>query len=152
MAKQNQTPMETLQYDNYEFYNPNPMYKETPKSREKIWKRGDCVVRALCCATDMRWSDVYQKIFLLALEVYDLPDSKIGMDHVLNHMGFARLSFGKVKKGQKRPKVHEIAEKFKDKICILDCGGHVLCTKHGCYYDTFDSGFMTVYSMYIKRV
>lgn len=144
--------MEIEEFDNYEFYNPNPMYRETPKSRTKVWKRGDCVVRAICCATDMRWLDVYRKIMVLAQEVFDLPDSKIGMDYVLTQLGFRHVSFGKVKKGQKRPKVHELAVKFKDSICILDCGGHVVCTRNGNYYDAFDSGFMTVYTMYIKNV
>lgn len=142
--------MET--YDNFEFYNPNPMYRETPKSRNKPWHRGDCTVRAICAALDMRWQDAYTKSFIYASEIFDMPDSKIGFEHVLNKFGFIKVSFGKVMKGQKRPKLHDFADEHSSDICIADCGnGYYVCCRNGNYYDTKDSGFMTVYSYYIKK-
>lgn len=142
--------MET--YKNFEFFNPNPSFKETPKSREKKWTRNDCVVRALCAAFDFRWEDAYMKAIIYSKEVYDFPNSKIGFEYIAGKFGFMHRSFGKTEKGVSRPKLHQFAAEHKDDVCIVDCGkNHYVCCRDGFYYDANDSGYMTVYSYWILR-
>lgn len=137
-------------YDNFEFFNPNPIYKETPKSRERKWNHKDSLVRALCAAFNMRWKDAYMKAFVYACDVYDMPDSKTGFAHIMSKFGFLYRTFGKMKLGDKRPKLSEFATEHKDDICIADCGmNYYVCCQDGYYYDATDTGYMTVYSYYI---
>ena len=53
------------------YFNPNPLYKE-PKAgkKPKVWRIGDCAVRAVCAATGMSWETAYLTMSESAMKAY----------------------------------------------------------------------------------
>ena len=131
---------------NFQYFNNNPK----SKGPNKTWNRADCAVRVICVATGLPWVDAYKKMYEYSLEVYDMPNSHIGLEAVMKGFGFVKGENVKPNKGEKWPLVKDIAKKFKNDIIIASCCGHTVCCKEGKFFDTFDSGDMTVRKYWIK--
>lgn len=121
------------------YYNPNPFKKEV----------GDCVVRALCKATERSWKDVYLELCSLGLELGDMPSGDETWKAYLIKNGFSYVPC-KVKKGQKRPKVNNIKIP-KGQPAVLRVSNHLVTIVDNKFYDLWDSGECSVYGYWIKE-
>lgn len=119
------------------YFNPNP----------KKNKAGDCVIRAICKATNRDWDSVFTDLIKLAFEMKYMPNDSEVWHEYLKRNGFVRHSL-KVKKGQKRIRVNEFAERHKKGTYILKVANHIVACVDGYYYDTWDCGDCAVYSYF----
>lgn len=115
----------------YEFYNENPLGKF----------EDDCVVRAISCATNRSWDQVYDELSDLAQAKGTLLDKKQFVREYLD---------SHYKRIQNPPyTVIDVARKYKDNIVLCTMRGHICCIKHGIIYDTFDPSKRIVEDVWI---
>ena len=103
----------------YEFYNKNPLGKY----------EDDCVIRALSCATNKSWDEVYNSLSDIAQYNGTMMTDR---DFVLNYLD---------KRYKRIPileKVGDMASFYNDKVLLITMSGHICCSKYGVIYDTFD--------------
>jgi hypothetical protein len=90
----------------------------------------DCVIRAISCATNRSWDSVYDYLSDIAQYEGTLFDKK---DFVINYLDrtYTRLHnvYGTV---------GEISAMFPNNILLITMRGHIVCSKYGIIYDTFD--------------
>ena len=118
------------------FANPNPRHIRV----------GDCVVRAISLATGADWDEAYESICEYGYNLKDMPSSNSVWGKMLEDMGFVR---GVVYGSCPDCTVRDFASKHSG-VYILGTGTHVVCAKHGNYFDTWDSGDET--PIYFWRV
>ena len=126
--------------DRNKYYNPNP-------SKKKV---GDCVVRALCKATDKDWNEVYKRLCAIGLEEKAMPNEQACYERFLQENNFVKMKISN-KKGSKRPTVNEMAVKSEDGkayVCQVAC--HLVTAKDGYYWDLWESGDKSLYSYFVK--
>jgi len=121
------------------YFNPNPKKLET----------GDCVVRAMCKATGKDWDTVYRELFELGFELKCMPNSDEVWKEYLVRNGFI-LRKMVIKKGDKRLRVAQFAEKFKKGTYVLNVANHIVTCQDGYYYDSWDCGNKSMYNYYEK--
>ena len=75
------------------YFNPNPLYKE-PKAgkKPKVWRIGDCAVRAVCAATGMSWETAYLTMSESAMKAYAPFNTLEGFEQVMVDLGFKKVS------------------------------------------------------------
>lgn len=104
----------------YRYYNANALNKY----------EDDCVIRAISCATNKSWDYVYDYLSDLAQYEGTLLDKR---DFVRNYLDrtFERLQgvYGRV---------GEVSAMFPNNIILITMQGHIVCSKNGVIYDTFD--------------
>lgn len=133
----------------YRYYNPNPKARVDKKTGKPCrWSHYDCVVRAVCCLTGKSWMDAYKFICECGAKVYDMPDGPKAIAEAMKQLGGTKYSWPR---GEKRQTVEEIAwdTAGKDYVIIANLAGHVVCCKNGAYWDTWNSGDRTAYTMWI---
>ena len=122
------------------YYNPNPRKKEA----------GDCVVRALCKATDKDWNEVYKRLCEIGLEEKAMPNEQVCYERFLQENGFVKIKIG-IEKGSRRPTVNDMAimsENGRSYVCRV--ASHIVTAKDGFYWDTWESGDKCLYSYFTK--
>jgi len=104
----------------YKFYNANALNKY----------EDDCVIRAISCATGKSWDYVYDYLSDIAQYEGTLLDKR---DFVRNYLDrtYKRLS-------KMYGTVGEISAMFPNSILLITMPGHIVCSKNGIVYDTFD--------------
>ena len=127
----------------YKYYQPN---KKDIKD-----KAGDCVLRAICKATNQTWLEVFDGLTKYARELQMLPNAKPVFEAYLFSMGYKYHTMGR---GEKLP-VEAFAKYKKSKSYILytqvGFGTHLVTVDSGTYYDTWDCGKKKVYGYYEKE-
>lgn len=117
----------------YEYYNANPLglYED------------DCVIRAVSCATNKSWNEVYDELSDIAQANGTLLDKK---QFVIGYLDahYKRISIPP-------HKVYEIAQMFKDNIVLCATQNHLLCIRYGCIYDTFNPSSKTVMNLWVVK-
>lgn len=112
----------------YDYYNANPLglYED------------DCVIRAISCATNRSWDNVYDELSDLAQAKGTLLDKKDFVRWYLD-AHFRRIDSPPYK-------VYQVAQKFNNHIVICALYNHLVCVKFGRVLDTFDSsnGVLTI--------
>lgn len=112
----------------YEHYNPNPSNKYT----------GDCVIRAICAATNSDWETVYIKLALRGFMMHEMPSSNAVWDAQLISEGFVRAVIPNT-----CPNCYTVKDFCRDHVdgkYILGTGTHAVAVINGKYYDAWDSG------------
>ena len=104
----------------YKFYNANALNKY----------EDDCVIRAISCATDKSWDYVYDYLSDIAQYEGTLLDKKDFVRRYLDR-NYQRINGLKGSVGY-------VASMFPDKILLISMNGHIVCSKYGIIYDTFD--------------
>ena len=104
----------------YRFYNANAVNKF----------EDDCVIRAISCATNRSWDNVYDYLSDIAQYEGTLFDKKPFVISYLDRT-YERL-YGL------HGSVGYISSLFLNNILLITTGGHIVCSKHGIIYDTFD--------------
>ena len=104
----------------YKYYNANALNKY----------EDDCVIRAISCATNKSWDYVYDYLSDIAQYEGTLLDKR---EFVRNYLDktYKRLNgiYGTV--GQ-------VSGMFPNNIILITMSGHIVCSKYGVIYDTFD--------------
>lgn len=109
-------------------FNPNPDKKNI----------GDCVVRAICAATNCDWESAYTRIVLRGFILHDMPSSDLVWGAQLASEGFTRHIIPDT-----CPycyTVKDFCEEYKEGTYILGTGTHAVAVIDGNYYDAWDSG------------
>ena len=111
----------------YKYYNPNPLGKRT----------GDCVVRAICKATNAGWLDIYLGLCLDGAYMGDWGNTNSVWSAYLRDKGFERQTIPNT-----CPDCYTIEDFANDNpkgTFIVATGSHAVCIKDGVIYDSWDS-------------
>lgn len=104
----------------YKFYNENPTNRF----------EDDCVVRSISCATGKSWDYVYDYLSDIAQYEGTLFDKR---DFVINYLD---------RTYQRVPDIYgsvgEISAMFPHNTVLITMRSHIVCSKNGVVYDTFD--------------
>lgn len=120
-----------------------------PNKKDLKDNYGDCSVRCICKAFDLSWKEAYKKLIPYVLE-YQCPFMGMTLDiykEVFKDMGFEYHGISN-KKGTKRPTVKDFTKNHPEGTYILSVAHHLVCVKDGKYYDTWDSGWKSLYGYY----
>lgn len=104
----------------FKFYNANALNKY----------EDDCVIRAISCATDKSWDYVYDYLSDIAQYEGTLFDKRYFVRNYLDGT-YKRLY-------DLQGTVGEIAGMFPHNTLLITMTGHIVCSKNGTIYDTFD--------------
>lgn len=120
-------------------YNPNP----------KQARVGDCVIRAICRATDDSWNNVFKELAGFAYALADMPNANHVWGAFLRKKGFTRVAVPDT-----CPDCYTVADFARDHTngtYILALPSHVVTVKDGNYYDTWDSADQTVLYYWTRK-
>ena len=115
-----------------------------PKNRNA----SDCVVRAIMCAENKSWLEVYDELCAIGRKKNDIPSSKRVFNEYLKK--YKTLNPMYIDKSEKkhRYKVSEIEGIHKNKIIIVQLAGHMACVKFGDLIDTWNCSNKAIYKMW----
>lgn len=127
-----------LVMDNFKLCNPHPEQKLV----------GDCVKRALTIASEINYHDI-----AIMLNRFKKETGALKFNQNENYKAFIeQVLLGCKNKGDMRHEfygrrytVSEFAKWWENDKSILRCSKHLVATKNGYYYDTWDSGEKSVY-------
>lgn len=137
--------------NNFLYENPNPTVKYKKNGAPYKWHKPDCVIRAFSIATEKSWTEAYDILCEIGRKTFDVPNSRDVLDIALQNEGFKKMTFGRLKAGEKRPTVAELAKMTIGKVCVFNIANHEVCAKDGCYFDVWDCGEWTVYNYWEKE-
>ena len=109
-------------------WNPNPRRDEEP----------DCVIRAICAATGMRWHEVFWGLCCLAAEQCTMPSSNWLWGLYLKLLGF--VPFLLPESCPECVTVRAFCRQYPEGTYIIGTGSHAVCVRDGNYLDAWDSG------------
>ena len=104
----------------YKFYNANAVNRYTD----------DCVIRAISCAENKSWDNVYDQLSNVAQYEGTLFDNGEFVRNYLDRT-YRRLP-------GRYGTVGETAGQFPNNTILITMRGHITCSKNGIIYDTFD--------------
>ena len=104
----------------YKFYNANAVNRFTD----------DCVIRAISCATNKSWDYVYDYLSDLAQYEGTLLDKR---DFVRNYLNNTYKKINGIE-----GTVGYVSAIFPNNTLLITMNGHIVCSKNGVIYDTFD--------------
>lgn len=104
----------------YKFHNENPLNKY----------EDDCVLRSISCATGKSWDQVYDYLSDIAQYEGTLLDKR---EFVRNYLDRTYQRLNGI-----NGSVGYISGQFPNNILLITMPGHIVCSKYGIIYDTFD--------------
>lgn len=108
--------------------NPNPGKRHV----------GDCVIRAIAVATGKPWLNVYDELYLLGRDTYDMMSGNETWGLYLYRMGFDPFLLPDA--CPECVTVREFARHFPEGSYIVGTGSHAVAIVDGDWFDTWDSG------------
>lgn len=91
----------------------------------------DCFIRSLSCATNKSWDYTYNMISNLAQWEATTMDNR---DFILEYLD---------RNYERMPKfygtISDASDFYKDNVILITTKGHIVCSKFGTLYDTWDS-------------
>lgn len=121
-----------------------------PNEKDIKDKVGDCQIRAFCKALGLTWLEAFDMTIPICRELQtytifdcDLKKTKAAMET----FGFVYTGISN-KKGSTRPTVESFAKAHPHGTFIVTVAGHVVAVVDGKYYDTWDSGWRSMYGYY----
>ena len=117
----------------YKFYNANAVNRYTD----------DCVIRAISCATNRSWDYVYDYLSDIAQYEGTLFDKREFVRDYLDRT-YERLE-------GLNGSVGEISGLFPNNTLLITMNGHIVCSKNGIIYDTFDCRDREVESVWLVK-
>ena len=126
----------------YVYYQPN--------AKDIKDEYGDCQVRALSKALGVSWLEAFDLTIPICREVQTY--TIFGGTCDIGKQNLARLGFEyhgiSNKRGTTRPTVDSFAKAHPHGSYILKAAHHVVACVDGKYYDTWDSGYKSLYGYY----
>lgn len=122
------------------YYNPNP---------NKRTDVGDCVVRAMCKATNNDWKTVFKRLCNIAINMCAMPNSDDVWQAYLVENGFTYNKLT-VRKGGKRPTVDSFCRDNKIGTFVLRVANHIVTVQEGKSWDTWDCSDKSLYGYWSK--
>ena len=121
-----------------------------PNKKDLKDKVGDCQIRAFSKVMNLSWLEAFDLTIPICRELQtctifdcDLAKTKIAM----GSLGFTYTGISN-KKGKKRPTVASFAKDHPKGRYIVSVAHHVVAVVDGKYYDTWDSGYKSLYGYY----
>jgi len=111
---------------------------------------GDCQIRALCKVLDLSWVEAFDITVPICreLQIYTIFGERSGKTReALGKLGFKYTGISN-KKGTTRPTVWKFAKDHPTGKYIVSVAHHVVAVVDGKYYDTWDSGYKSLYGYY----
>lgn len=99
---------------------------------------GDCVVRAISVATGKPWLRVYDDLYRVGREAFDMPSSNTVWGFYLYRLGFKPFVLPDA--CPQCLTVKDFCKHFPEGAYIIGTGSHAIAVIDGDYFDTFDSG------------
>ena len=90
----------------------------------------DCTVRSISTATNNSWDDTYEHLSNIARLQGTMMNDK---DFIINYLDDRYIRIYDIPKT-----VGEVAGKYSDNILLITMNGHIVCSKYGVVYDSFD--------------
>lgn len=118
--------------------NPNPCRQEEP----------DCVVRAICLATDRSWDEVHWELCVLSHERCTMPSVNWLWEEYLKQQGFKKYLLPVC--CPSCTTVREFSRHFPVGTYVIGTGSHAVCIRDGNHMDIWDSGDEVV-NYYFKK-
>lgn len=116
----------------YRYYNSNPLNNNIT----------DCFIRSLSCATGKSWDYTYNKISDMAQwNGTTMDNAEFIIEYLDRHFKRMPKFYGTIE---------EASDYYNDSIILVTTPGHIVCSKFGIIYDTWDSSYKSV--EYIWRV
>lgn len=112
----------------YQYYQPNPCGKSI----------GDCVVRALSKALNLKWEDAYLILVAEGLRACEMPSSNAVWGEVLRRRGFRKGILPTTCPNCMT--VKQFCEEYNKGVYVIGTGNHAVTAIDGDYYDSWDSG------------
>ena len=110
------------------YANPNPCRQEEP----------DCVVRAVCLATQQDWDDVHWDLCVLSHYECTMPSVNWLWELYLHKCGFEKFLLPDA--CPKCVTVREFAKQYPHGTYVIGTGTHAVCVRDGNWLDSWDSG------------
>lgn len=110
----------------YKYYNANPKNNNIT----------DCFIRSLSCATGKSWDYTYNKISDIA------QWNGTTMDNAEFIVEYLDRNFERMPKFYGT--IEEASDYYKDNIILITTLGHIVCSKYGIIYDTWNSSHREV--------
>ena len=123
------------------------MYKYFQPNKKDIKdKYGDCVIRALCKAFNMSWTDVFDEINPISRTLQIPFNCKPCYNEYITKKGGMYKTISRPKKNSHRPTVYEFCRTHRQGTYILTLAHHIVTVQDGHWFDTWDCGSHCVYS------
>ena len=123
-------------------FNNNPTYKEG-----KRWHKGDCVIRALALAADIKWIEAFDLLVENARKTFDVPNCKTNYHTILENLGFTYHGI-KAQKGKKRMTIEDFCKQHRKGRFFVDVANHCTAVVDGVCYDQWNPANKCVYAYY----
>lgn len=117
----------------YKYYNANALNKY----------EDDCVIRAISCATDKSWDYVYDYLSDIAQYEGTLFDKR---DFVINYLDRTYKRIYGIS-----GTVGYVSSLFPNNTLLITMRSHIVCSKNGVVYDTFDCRDREVESIWLVK-
>lgn len=111
---------------------------------------GDCVIRALTKVENKSWVEVFDELAPIAREMQCMPNGKPCYEEFLKRRGYEYVGVSN-KRGTKRPTVSSFALAHKQGVFIARVAHHIVAVIDGRFYDTWDSGWKSLYGYWVKK-
>ena len=121
-----------------------------PNKKDLKDEYGDCTIRALSKALGVTWLEAYDRAmplcrFYQVSNVFGAP-SYI-QRQIIEKLGFKYHGISN-KRGTSRPTVDSFTREHPEGTYIVNVAHHVVAVVDGKYYDTWDSGYKSLYGYY----
>lgn len=104
----------------YKFYNANRLGNFV----------NDCTIRAISLAENQTWDDTYDKMSDIAQSKGTMMDDSNLIRWYLDS-NYKRVPYLPYRVG-------DVAGEYPDKVLLITMDGHIVCSKYGIIYDSFD--------------
>ena len=130
----------------FKYFNSNPEMQTFKSGKPKSWYVRDSAIRAISCAIEKDWENVFEQLYTIAKNKHDMIDSKPVVNEMLLSNNFCYDTFGKPTSGQKRPTVEQFVNEYTNGTYVLYLRDYYVCVKDGVLYDVCESTNDSVYS------
>lgn len=119
----------------YQYYNPNECGNHV----------GDCVIRAICKATEKGWHTVYTELCIFGYMMCDWGDSNAVWGAYLRSIGYRQDIIPDA--FDRRYTIADFARDHTSGTFLVATGSHLVCIQDGVINDSWDSSdeFVTYY-------
>lgn len=99
---------------------------------------GDCVIRAISVATGKPWVKVYDDLYRVGRNDFDMMSSNQTWGRYLYQLGFRPFLLPDA--CPQCVTIKEFTKHYPEGVFIIGTGNHAVAVIDGDYYDTWDSG------------